>query len=84
MKRMTRLLLILALIAITTPSNPAPSHARAAAASLASPAAAGAPTAESVVGAAARFGCRQGFRYIGTPFFVMFGGFCLLALLYIF
>lgn len=84
MKSTTRFLLILALVATAASAAPGFSHARkgdgARSAELrVSPV--GGPTQQSWWGAAAAFGCRQGFRYIGSPAFSMFSGFCVIALL---
>jgi len=84
MKHTTRILLIVTLVATAALSAPGSSHARRS--DVARPpelraSAVGGPTQESWWGAAARYGCRQGFRYIGTPAFAAFSGFCILALL---
>ena len=82
MKHTIKLLLILALVATAMPSVPLASHARSDASRPVELSASGgaAPTQQSWWGAAAAFGCRQGFRYVGTPAFPLFGGFCLVAL----
>jgi hypothetical protein len=81
-KHTTKLFLILALVATPVASVPAASYAVTRIAWPAPPSAAavGGPTEQSWWGAAAGFGCRMGFGYIGTPAFAMFGGFCALAL----
>jgi hypothetical protein len=84
MKHTTKILLILALVATAALSVPGPSYARKG--GVARPpelraGAVGGPTQESWWGAAARYGCRQGFRYVGTPAFAAYSSFCILALL---
>jgi hypothetical protein len=84
MKHTTKILLILALVATAGISVPGPSHAGKSVVARSPELRAGAvggPTQESWWGAAARYGCRQGFRYIGTPAFAAYSSFCILALL---
>jgi len=84
MKHTTKLLLILALVATTASSVPGSSHARrndgARPTELRASTVSG-PTQESWWGRAAAFACRQGFRYLGTPGFAQYGGFCVIAFL---
>ena len=84
MKHATKLLMIVALVATSAPSVPFASQSRTG--DVARPtelhaSTAGAPAQESWWGAAAGFGCRVGIRYIGSPAFIMFSGFCLVRLL---
>jgi len=83
MKHAVRFLLIVALAA-ATPSVPLAAHARSEAARSAAQSVVGpgAPAEQSWLGKASGYLCREGFRYIGTPAFPAWGGFCLLALLY--
>ena len=83
MKHTTRFLLILALVATVASAAPGSSQARrgdGARSAETRLGAAGDPTQQSWWGAAAAFGCRQGFRYIGSPAFTLFSGFCVIAL----
>lgn len=81
MKHKTKLFLTLALVATAVSSIPGSPYARESGVARPAELGAGAPTLESWWGAAAAAGCRQGFRYIGTPGFNMFSGFCVIALL---
>ena len=82
MKHTSKLLLILALVATAMPSVSPASHARSdvARSAMLSASGGGAPTQQSWWGAAAASGCRQSFRYVGTPAFAMFSGLCIVAL----
>ncbi len=79
MKRTIKLLLVPALVATVVASVPAASHAgkgEAARPLALSARGGGAPAQQSWLGAAAKFACREGFQYIGTPAFTAFSGFC--------
>ena len=83
MKHTTRFILILALVATAASATAGASHAwkgDSARSAERRVSAVGDPTQESWWGAAAAYGCRMGFRTIGSPGFTLFSGFCVIAL----